>query len=200
MRREEQVQRSQNYSHLPAGQAGSPQRFSLARWGRGQSTLEYFIIFAVIACVFIPLWAGKTFSKVKDSGNGFFTACVDRIVVDNNSDPSTGPADITLGSNFPNPFSTYTRFAMVIKDNSCDFDIIITSTEDGDEVGRVECRNMAPGTYGWEGNAGVEPARYWYPKATLASGNYFWYIKMVGADADIHNIDNNNGLKMTRLK
>ncbi len=194
MRRKVQPQRSQNYLQ-------NPQRFSLAHWGRGQSTLEYFIIFAVIACVFIPLWAGKTFSKVKDSGNRFFTACVDRIVVDNNSDPGsgTGPADVTLGSNFPNPFSDYTRFAMVIKDNPSHIIIKIYNTLDSPQlIDTVDCGIMAVGTYGWEGNAGVKPAPYWYPKPALSSSTYIWYVEIPGAD--MHNIYNNNGLKMALVK
>jgi len=176
-------------------QPQSPQRFSLAHWGRGQSTLEYFIIFAVIACVFIPLWAGKTFSKVKDSGNGFFTACVDRIVVDNNSDPGlgTGPADVTLGSNFPNPFSEYTRFALVIKDNPCYIKIKIYSTT-GELIDTIDCGIMAVGTYGWEGNAGVKPAPYWYPGPALSSGIYFWHVEAPGAEY------NNSGRKMNLVK
>ena len=191
MRHKVQPQRSRNYSQ-------SPQRFSLAYWGKGQSTLEYFIIFAVIACVFIPLWAGKTFSKVKESGNGFFTACVDRIVVDNNSDPGepgldTGPADVTLGSNFPNPFSEYTRFAMIIKDNPCHIKIKIYSIT-GQLIDTIDCGIMAVGTYGWEGNAGVKPAPYWYPEDGFASGTYYWIVESPGADIQ------SNSKKMTLVR
>lgn len=189
MRHKVQPQRSHNYSQ-------SPQRFSLAHRGRGQSTLEYFIIFAVIACVFIPLWAGKTFSKVKDSGNEFFTACVDRI---NNSDPGepglgTGPADVTVGSNFPNPFSEYTRFAIVIKDNPCHIKIKIYSVTE-QLIDTVDCGIMAIGTYdGPEGNVGVKPAPYWYPDPALSSGTYVWYVEVAGAEI------RNNGRKMTLVK
>lgn len=191
MRHKVQPQRAHNYSQ-------SPQRFSLAHRGRGQSTLEYFIIFAVIACVFIPLWAGKTFSKVKDSGNEFFTACVNRIVVDNNSDPGepglgTGPADVTLGSNFPNPFSEYTRFAIVIKDNPCHIKIKIYNTQNR-LIDTIDCGIMAVGTYGGEGNAGVKPAPYWYPDSNLSSGIYVWYAEIPGAEY------NNNGRKMNLVK
>lgn len=52
----------------------------MTNWGKGQTTLEYFIIFAVIACVFIPLWTGGVFSKVRDSGRKFFTGSVSRII------------------------------------------------------------------------------------------------------------------------
>ena len=54
----------------------------MTNWGKGQATLEYLIIFAVIACVFIPLWTGGVFSRVRDSGRKFFTGSVSRIIGD----------------------------------------------------------------------------------------------------------------------
>ncbi len=62
----------------------------MTNWGKGQTTLEYFIIFAVIACALIPLWTGGAFSKVKDSGKKFFTGSVVRIIGDSKVEEGGG--------------------------------------------------------------------------------------------------------------
>ena len=149
-------------------------------WDKGQSTLEYFIIFAVIACVVIPLWSGSSFSGIQDSGKGFFTACVDRILKDSEAGEPAGPAEVTLIRNFPNPFDSHTRLGMVIKDNSCEITVIVRSSG-GSEVDRVEYGEMAPCSYDTapgHTSPGHCAAPIWYPPNNLASGTYSWSVEV----------------------
>ena len=153
-------------------------------WNKAQSALEYFIIFAVIACVVIPLWKGTAFSGIRDSGKGFFAACTDRILKEAELVGPEGPAEVTIIRNFPNCFGPnsssgcdYTRFGMVIKDNSCDVTIKIGRSKQTLET--IEFTDLKPCSYdtapGYT-SEGHCAAPVWYSgDYGLGSGDDYWW-------------------------
>ncbi len=154
-------------------------------WDKGQSTLEYFIIFAVIACVAIPLWKGSAFSGIQDSGKGFFTACVDRILKDSEAGEPSGPASVQLKGMYYDLYEKYGSeplcyFQFVVMDNECK-KIKLTFITSGGVVkdeNRLEWNNVAPGNYGV---AEPDPAFSWKPSEI---GIFSWVLEVEGGTVE----------------